>query len=216
MKKILILILTMLTVAIVGCKHDNRIESAFKEFAKSEKIPNFNGISTIECTDTLPFDDVANVPRIEAQIDSVKGLLTEKIQKMTTYYGNLSNVKKQQLATEFARIGAEYGEFCVNNTGNKDAINALKDALDELSPYGEPLYIYHIIAKIGTNDISFYGFSCGKDILFVKANDLSDAMRKNEKLVRLQEAMMQIVSTKMVPCSMLIDDIDKLMSTTSY
>lgn len=133
---------------------------------------------------------------------------------MTTYYGSLSNVKKQQLATEFARIGAEYGEFCVNNTGNKDAINALKDALDELSPYGEPLYIYHIIANIGANDISFYGFSCGKDILFVKANDLSDAMRKNEKLVRLQEAMMQIVSTKMVPCSMLIDDIDKLMSTT--
>ncbi len=69
MKKILILILTMLTVAIVGCKQDNRIESAFKVFAKSEKIPNFNGISSIECTDTLPFDDVANVPRIEAQID---------------------------------------------------------------------------------------------------------------------------------------------------
>lgn len=216
MKKILTLILSMLTVAIVGCKQDNRMESAFKEFAKAEKIPNFNGISSIECTDTLPFDDVANVPRIEAQIDSVKGLLTEKIQKMTTYYGGLNNVKRQQLATEFARIGAEYGEFCVNNTGNKDAINALKDALDELSPYGEPLYIYHLIANIGAKDISFYGFSCGKDILFVKADDLSDAMRKNEKLVRLQEAMMQIVRTKMVPCSLLIDDIDKLMNTASY
>jgi len=210
MKKLIVMM--MLAVLMVGCGKGDKIETAFSEYAEAESIPNYKGISSIECTDSLPFEDVANVSKIRFQVDSIQKLLTSKVEEMTEFYSKLSSSKKQQLATEYARIGAECGDLWVNKTRNNDeTINELKNALDDLSPYKEPLYIYKIIAKVGTNDIPFYGFSCGEDISFVKADDLSDAMRKNEKLVKFQDAMMNVVRKDMVPYSVLIDDIDNLM-----
>ena len=213
MKKLIAMM--MLAVVMVGCQKRDKIESTFMEYAETEKIPNFNGISSIECVDTMSFTDKDPISIIENQIDSVNSLLKNKVEKMTEYYGNLSYSKKQQLALEFARIGAETGELWVNDTKNDDTIDELKDALDTLSPYKEPLYMYHIIAKVGNNDISFYGFACGEDITFVKADELSDAMKKNEKLVNLQDAMMSVIRTKLVPHTILIDDIDKMMGVTN-
>ena len=212
MKKLIAMM--MLAVMMVGCQKGDKIESAFTEYAETENIPNFNGVVSIECTDTLDFVKTAPISVLEHQADSVKALLRAKMTEMTDFYGDLNYSKKQQLATEFARIGAECGELWVNDThdihGNH-ALNKLKDAMEALSPYKEPLYFYHIIAKVGSNDISYYGFVCGEDISFVKADDLSDAMRKNDKLVQFQEAMMNVVRTDFVPYSVLIDDIDKLM-----
>lgn len=208
MKKLIAIVMMMLAVIMVGCNKGDKIEKAFSEYAKAENIPNYNGISKIECTDSLPFDELVAIPKIEFQIDSIKKLLDAKVQDLTSYYGGLSYVKKQQLGTEYARIGAEYGELCVNDIGSDEPINTLKDALEELSPYRQPLYIYHIIAKVGTQDISYFAFSVGDDISFVKAEDKSDAMRKNKKLSQFQDAMMNVVRTKFVPRSMLIDDID--------
>lgn len=213
MKKLITVVMLMLAIVIVvvGCNNGDKIEKAFDEYAKNENIPNYNGISRIECTDSLPFDGLVAIPKIESQIDSIKKLLNAKIQDLTSYYGGLNYAKKQQLGTEYARIGAEYGELCVNDIDNDGSINALKDALEELSPYRQPLYVYHIIAKVGTQDISYFAFSVGDDISFVKAEDKSDAMRKNKKLCQFQDAMMNVVRTKFVPRSMLIDDIDKFI-----
>lgn len=210
MKKLIVMM--MLAVMMVGCDNGNKVESAFKKFAETENIPNFDGISSIECTDTLDFVKTAPISSLQHQADSVKNLLRTKMENMTEFYRNLSYTKKRQLATEVARIGAECGELWVNDPRDNQALNQLKDAKDALSPYDEPLYFYHIIAKIGTNNISFYGFSCGEDISFVKADDLSDAMRKNEKLSKFQQAMMNVIKTDFVPYSILIDDIDNLMS----
>lgn len=211
MKKLISMM--MLAVVMVGCGKGDKIESAFSEYVKTEKIPNYNGIVSVECTDTMDFTKVNPISYITNQIDSVDTLLKTKVEQMTKFYGNLSPVKKQQLALEYARIGAECGGLWVNDAHDKDKVlNEYKDAMDELSPYKEPLYFYHIIAKVGSNDISFYGFSCGDEITFVKAEDISDATRKNEKMVRYHEAMMNVVRTKIVPHSVLIDDIDKLMS----
>lgn len=40
-------------------------------------------------------------------------------------------------------------------------------------------------------------------------------MKKNEKMVNLQNVMMNVIKTKLVPHSILIDDIDKLMSVSN-
>ena len=210
MKK-LIAIMLMLLPMLVGCSKGDKIEQAFSEYAKEQNIPDYKGISHIECTDSVPFAELVAIPKIELQIDSIKELLDNKVREMTDYYGGLSYANKQRLATEYARIGAEYGELCVTDIDNKEPINALKDALEELSPYKHPLYVYHIVAKVGTQDVSFYAFAVGDDISFVKADGKDDAMRKNPKLVRFQEAMMNVVRTKFVPRSMLIDDIDSFM-----
>ena len=215
MKKLISMMLMLLSVIMVGCSNGDKIEKAFGEYAKNENIPNYNGINKIECTDSLPFDELAAIPKIESQIDSIKKLLDAKIQDLTSYYGGLSYAKKQQLGTEYARIGAEYGELCVNDIDNDEPINTLKDALEDLSPYRQPLYVYHIIAKVGTQDISYFAFSVGDDITFVKAEDKSDAMRKNKKLCQFQDAMMNVVRTKFVPRTMLIDDIDKFIGNGS-
>ncbi len=211
MKKLISMVLMLLAVIMVGCNKGDKIEKAFSEYAKTENIPDYNGISKIECTDSLSFDELVAIPKIESQIDSIKELLDTKIQDLTSYYGGLSYAKKQQLATEYARIGAEYGELCVNDIGNDEPINALKDALEDLSPYRQPLYVYHLIAKVGTQDISYFAFSMGDDISFVKADDKLDAMRKNKKLSQFQDAMMNVIRTKFVPRSMLIDDIDNFI-----
>lgn len=211
MKKLIAIVMMTLAVVMVGCSKGDKIEKAFSEYAKTENIPNYNGISKIEYTDSLPFDELTAIPKIESQIDSIKKLLDAKIQDLTSYYGGLSYAKKQQFGTEYARIGAEYGELCVTDIDNDEPINALKDALEELSPYRQPLYVYHIIAKVGTQDISYFAFSVGDDISFVKAEDKSDAMRKNIKLCKFQDAMMNVIRTKFVPRSMLIDDIDSFI-----
>lgn len=210
MKKLIVMM--MLTAAIASCNKGDKIQSAFSEYVKTEKIPNYNGIVSIECADTMDFVKVPPVTYIKNQIDSVDTLLRSKVEKMTEFYGNLGYSEKRQLATEVARIGAECGELWVNNSRDNQALNEFKDAVEEISPYNEPLYFYHIIAKVGASDISFYGFSCGEEISFVKAENISDAIRKNEKLTQYENALMNVIRTNVAPCAMLIDDIDKLMS----
>ena len=195
----------------MGCDKGDKEERAFSEYAKNQNIPNYNGISSIECTDSILFAEYAAIPTIEHQIDSVKKCLDKKVRDMVAYYGTLNYANKQRLATEYARIGAEYGELCVNDIDSREPIDAIQDALEELSPYKLPLYIYHIIAKVGAHDVSFYAFAVGDDISIVKADDKADAMRKNQKLMRFQEAIMDVINTKLVPRSMLIDDVDSFM-----
>lgn len=78
MKKLISMMLMLLAVIMVGCSNGDKIEKAFCEYAKNENIPNYNGISKIECTDSLPFDELAAIPKIESQIDSIKKLLDAK------------------------------------------------------------------------------------------------------------------------------------------
>lgn len=212
MKKLIVM--TMLAALMVGCSRRDKIETAFYEYAETENIPNYKGIKSIECTDTIPYEELANIPETEAQIDSVKTLLTDKVNAMMDYVKTLSHSQGERIINEVARIGAEYGEICVKDLdlNNGESVAKLKEALDEVSPYKEPLHIYHIVAKIGgRNDISFYGFSCGEDISFVKADDKGEAVLKNKKLAKLFNAMQEVISAKIVPHSMLIDDIDKIM-----
>lgn len=159
----------MLAVVMVGCQKGDEIESAFTEYAETQKIPNFNGVVSIECVDTMSFTDKDPIKIVENQIDSVNNLLKTKVEAMTEYYGNLSYSKKQQLALEFARIGAETGELWVNDTKNDNTIDELKDALEALSPYKEPLYMYHIIAKVGNNDISFFRICLWRGYILCKS-----------------------------------------------
>lgn len=210
MKKIIAIVMMMLAVVMVGCNKGDKIEKAFSEYAKTENIPDYNGVESIELVDSVVSNDA--VSKIEFQADSVSKLLDKKIKDLTAYYGGLSYSDKQQYATEYARIGAEYGEICVNNTGNDEAIIALKDAVENLSPYKQPLYIHHIKAKIGSQSISFYSFSVGDEVSIIKAEDINDAMRKNDKFVKWRDAIEAVVRTKFVPQSMLIDDIDKFIS----
>lgn len=208
MKKLMAMMLMLLPM-LVGCNKGNKIEQAFSEYAKEQNIPDYKGISNIELVDSVIVTDA--ISNIEFRVDSVKALLDSKFKDLTNYFGNLPYGKKQQLATECARIGAEYGEICVNDLGDNESINALKDAVEELSPYKQPLYIHHIITKVGAQEISFYAFSVGDDIFFVKADNITDAMRKNPKIAQWQDAMMNVVRTCFVPQSMLIDDIDSFM-----
>ncbi|WP_289755301.1 hypothetical protein [uncultured Duncaniella sp.] len=208
MKKLLTILLMMLPM-LVGCNKDNKIEQAFSEYAKEQNIPDYKGISNIEIVDSVIVTDA--ISKIEFQADSVKDLLDVKFKDLTEYVHNLPNGKKQRLATECARIGAEYGEICVNDLGDNKSITALKDAVEELSPYKQPLYIYHIIANVGVQEISFYAFAVGDDLSFVKTDDITDAIRKNPKTARWQEAMMNVIRSCFVPHSMLIDDIDRFM-----
>ena len=90
MKKLIAIVMMTLAVVMVGCSKGDKIEKAFSEYAKTENIPNYNGISKIECTDSLPFDELTAIPKIESQIDSIKKLLDAKIQDLTSYYGGLS------------------------------------------------------------------------------------------------------------------------------
>ncbi len=199
----------MLLPILVGCNKGNKIEQAFTEYAKEQNIPDYKGISNIEIVDSVIVTDA--ISNIELRVDSVKALLDSKFKDLTNYFGDLPYGKKQQLATECARIGAEYGEICVNDLGDNKSITALKDAVEALSPYKQPLYIHHIIAKIGAQEISFYAFAVGDDISFVKADNITDAIRKNPKMEQWHDAMMNVVQTNFVPHSMLIDDIDNFM-----
>lgn len=214
MKKLTFILLLFASIlSLTACGSDSKVESAFKDYAKTENIPNFKGIKSIECTDTIPYEEIANIEETEHQIDSVKTLLLDKFSAMTDYVKTLSYAQGKKIVNKVALIGTKVGDIGLNSlNNNNESIGKLKNALEEVSPYKDTLYIYHIIAKVGDNDISYYGFSCGEDISFVKADRKEDAVSKNEKLMNVFNASMYIIETEIVPRSMLIDEINEIMN----
>ena len=67
----------MLAVVMVGCQKGDEIESAYG-VCGNPKIPNFNGVVSIECVDTMSFTDKDPIKIVENQIDSVNNLLKPK------------------------------------------------------------------------------------------------------------------------------------------
>lgn len=214
------MLLSLIAISFTACGNkDNKSESkdnireAFINYVQEEEVPDFQEISKIECIDSINFyEDEMSVQRLKFQIDSTKALATKKIENMTECFGKLSDKKREQFVTEFARLGAEYGELCVNSHEDTGTLKRLQEAIEKISPYKHTLYINQITAKIGNQDVTFFAFSVGNKVDIVKADTEQDALQKNKKLLRCGTAMMDVIQTELVPYSILIEDIDSFMT----